>query len=149
MSKINLNDLQADVQGKLAFTAFVDYISICQTFLQYIKETQPTRIVSPTNHNYIFYQYDQGFNHKITRPLNTDLFIENPAVFTLTLENFFNFLADLQRYQESAAIRPEWQSFIETREINKVVYTLQQSIGCIGDSFLNPNQSRKAHWRTF
>jgi len=27
--------------------------------------------------------------------------------------------------------------------INKVVYTLQQSIGCIGDSFENQNQSRK------
>jgi hypothetical protein len=27
--------------------------------------------------------------------------------------------------------------------VNKVVYTLQQSIGCIGDSFENPNQSRK------
>lgn len=30
-----------------------------------------------------------------------------------------------------------------TNEVNRVVYTAQQSIGSIGDSFANPNQSRK------
>ena len=32
---------------------------------------------------------------------------------------------------------------MKNNEISKVVYTIQQSIGCIGDSFDNPNQSRK------
>lgn len=33
--------------------------------------------------------------------------------------------------------------YLVSNEINKVIYTIQQSIGCIGDSFSNPNQSRK------
>jgi hypothetical protein len=111
MSNINLNDFQADVQGRLTFTTLTDYIQTCQNFLQFVKETQPTRIISPTHHNYIFYQYGPTFEHKITRPLNTDLFIEDPFVLQLTLERFLGFLADLQQDQEFTARKPEWQGF--------------------------------------
>ncbi len=37
MSTIDLNDLQADIQGRLTFTTLTDYIHICQNFLQFIK----------------------------------------------------------------------------------------------------------------
>jgi hypothetical protein len=138
-----LRDLQARVQDNTAFTIINDYITLCKTFLEFIAETQPTRIVSPTHHNYIFYQYDQSFDHKITRPLNTDLFIEPPLTFQSTFERFSDFLVDLQQHQEFAAEKAEWKSFIEAKDVNKIVYTLQQSIGCIGDSFQSANQSRK------
>ena len=39
--------------------------------------------------------------------------------------------------------RSTTQRYLETGEVNKVVYTAQQSIGSIGDSFDNPNQTRK------
>lgn len=143
MNITNLSELQADVQGKLPFTSLADYISTCKSYLQLLQEMQPTRIISPTNHHYIFYQYNQIFDHKITRPLNTNLFIEDFATLQTMLNNFLFFLDDLRQYQEHIVEKPEWQSFITAREINKIVYTLQQSIGCIGDSFQNPNQSRK------
>ncbi len=143
MSSNNLTELQVEVQSKLAFTTLAEYIHTCKNFLQLLQEMQPTRIISPTNHNYIFYQYNQEFEHKITRPLNTDLFIEDPSILQSTLDNFLGFLADLKQYQNNVNDMPEWQSFIKTRGINRAIYTLQQSIGCIGDSFQNPNQSRK------
>lgn len=140
---MSLLDLQANVQDRLAFTTLTDYITLCQNFLELLEKTQSTRIISPTHHNYIFYQYDQEFDYKITRPLNTELFIEHSSVFQASLDKFLNFLADLRQYQEQIKEKSEWESFIEAREINKVIYTLQQSTGCIGDSFQNPNQARK------
>jgi len=38
---------------------------------------------------------------------------------------------------------PDIKPYLDSNLINKVIYTLQQSIGCIGDSFENPNQTRK------
>jgi hypothetical protein len=143
LSNRNFLDLQVSVQNKLAFTALEDYIDVCQTFLQFIAESEPTRIISPTHHNYVFYQYDQTFDYKITRPLNTDLFIEDAATFQASLPKFMDFLAELRQYQELTIAKAQWQDFIDAREIDRIIYTLQQSIGCIGDSFPNPNQSRK------
>jgi hypothetical protein len=143
MRNIDLNDLQVMVRDKLSFTTLEDYVNLCQVFLKLVKEMQPTRIISPTNHNYIFFQYDQSFEHRITRPLNTNLFIEDITAFQVILDRFMSFLNDLQQYQELTADESRWQGFIEARGIDKVIYTLQQSIGCVGDSFENPNQSRK------
>lgn len=143
MSDVNLNDLQGYIQDRLAFTTLADYTTLGQKFLQFLEEKQPTRIISPTHHNYIFYQYDQSFDHKITRPLNTELFIEDLLTLQSTLDRFLDFLADLQQSQELIVEIPKWQIFIEDRELDKVIYTLQQSIGCIGDSFQIPNQARK------
>ncbi len=53
------------------------------------------------------------------------------------------FLAELKGYQEVAIDRDGNREYINSKEINKVVYTLQQSLGSISDSFDNPNQSRK------
>jgi len=104
---------------------------------------QPTRIVSPSHHNYIFYQYDETYGHKITRPLNVDLFIESASEFGVAFERFIAFLADLKQHQELTVDRKGHQSYIGSNQINQVVYTLQQAIGSVGDSFDNPNQSRK------
>lgn len=49
----------------------------------------------------------------------------------------------LRQHQESAVGRRGSKSYVESKEINKVVYTVQQAVGSVGDSFDNPNQSRK------
>lgn len=143
MTDLSLADLQASVQDRLAFRDLADYTLLCSSFLENLSRTQPTRIVSPTHRNYIFYQYDDAYNHRITRPLNTDLFLDNADSFRIAFERFTAFLSDLKRYQEGASERRESFQFIRSNEINKVIYTMQQSIGSIGDSFHNPNQSRK------
>ena len=116
MTEATLGDLQASVQDRSAFGALSDYFTLCEAFLRFVQSTPPTRIISPSHHNYIFYQYDQTYGHRITRPLNVDLFIESASDFRAAVDRFMAFLADLRQHQ---------------------------SIGSVGDSFDNPNQSRK------
>lgn len=139
----SLFDLQASVQANSAFGRIEDYYVISDAFLNLLQREQPTRIVSPNDHRYIFYQYSEAHSHKITRPLNVDLYIESPADFREAFERFMLFLADLKKSGGRAGHRESVQTYLETNEVNKVVYTAQQSIGSIGDSFENPNQSRK------
>lgn len=143
MSGASLFDLQASVQDKSAFTNLEDYQLIGQEFLTLLGESQPTRIVAPNDHRYIFFQYGQEHGHKITRPLNSDLFIESSLDFTTAFERFLTFLADLQMLGETAVEKQSIQNYLATNPVNKIIYTIQQSIGSIGDSFANPNQSRK------
>lgn len=92
---------------------------------------------------YIFYQYDETHNHRITRPLNTHLFIESEQGFLDAFDTCLGFLDELKIHQEEVVDKPVGKQFTQSNIINKVVYTIQQSIGSIGDSFQNPNQSRK------
>jgi hypothetical protein len=143
MKKVTLGDLQESVQDKSAFKALADYYKMCKEFLTFMGKTRPTRIVSPSHSNYIFYQYGKVYGHKITRPLNVNLFVESVKDFKNAFELFMGLLADLKERQEAAVEKKEWKQYVESKEINKIVYTVQQAIGCIGDSFDNPNQSRK------
>ncbi len=143
MITTTLFDLQLSVQDVTAFRQIEDYFTIAYAFLQLLNETKPTRIVAPNDPRYVFYQYDEIHSHRITRPLNSDLFIEAPNDFRFAFERFLLLLADLKKYGEDTKDMPAVQKYLATNEINQVVYTAQQSIGSIGDSFANPNQSRK------
>jgi hypothetical protein len=143
MTEATLTDLQTSVQDRSAFGNLSDYFKLCEAFLRLVQNTHPTRIVSPSHNNYIFYQYDETYGHRITRPLNVDLLIESANDFRVAFDRFIAFLADLRQYQESAVGRKGRKRYIESKEINKVVYTVQQAVGSVGDSFDNPNQSRK------
>jgi hypothetical protein len=143
MTAATLADLQESVQDKSAFGNLEDYLMIGRAFLDFVQRVHPTRIVSPSHSNYIFYQYGSDYGHKITRPLNVKLFIESPGKLQSKFERLIAFLADLKRYQTAATTRRGNRRYIESNEINQVVYTVQQAIGSIGDSFDSPNQSRK------
>ncbi len=143
MSGLSLLDLQASVKDRTAFSTLDDYFLLGQTYLEVMQQQQPTRIISPSRPHYIFYQYPSEFSHNITRPLNTNLFFENPEDFTQALICFGHFFADLKKYQGNIIDQPTIQSYLETREISKVIYTIQQAIGCVGDSFTIANQARK------
>jgi len=143
MTAITLEDLQASVRDRSAFGELGHYFTLCHTFLTLIEETRPTRIISPTYHNYVFYQYDESYGHRITRPLNTNLFFESADDFKTAFERFIAFLADLKRFQDTVIDLDTKRDYLDSGEINKVVYTIQQNVGSIGDSFDSPNQSRK------
>jgi hypothetical protein len=143
MKEITLGDLQESVKDRSAFKNLDDYFKICCAFLSFINNVKITRIVSPSHNNYIFYQYNEEFRHKVTRPLNINLFIESLNDFKNTFDRFISFLADLKLYNLKASIIKGRKKYLKNNEINKIVYTIQQSIGNIGDSFDNPNQSRK------
>ena len=143
MKTINLHDLQASVQDKSAFVQLGDYLKMAKAFLSYLQNSNPTRIVSPSQNNYIFYQYSKSDGYKITRPLNSNLFIEFPEEMKSKFERFISFLSDLQKQREKITSNEKYDDYIKSREIDSVIYTIQQTIGCIGDSFDNSNQSRK------
>jgi hypothetical protein len=100
MTKATLADLQTSVQDRSAFASIDDYHTVCAGFLKFIERVQPTRVISPAHHNYVFYQYDESFSYKITRPLNIDLFIESARELGAAFERFTAFLADLKRYKD-------------------------------------------------
>lgn len=143
MMGTTLADLQASVRDRSAFGELGHYFTLCHAFLTLIENTQPTRIISPTDHHYVFYQYDKAYSHRITRPLNINLFFESADDFKTAFERFIAFLADLKRFQEAVIDQDTKRGYLDSNEVNKVVYTIQQSVGSIGDSFDNPNQSRK------
>jgi hypothetical protein len=143
MKAVTLADLQASVQDKSAFGKLADYLTIGCAFLSFVKKAHPTRIVSPSHANYIFYQYGDDYGHRITRPLNIDLFIESAGDLQSAFERFMAFLDDLRRHQATVLDLRGRKQYVESQEINQVIYTVQQSIGSIGDSFDSPNQSRK------
>ncbi len=143
MNEQDLTDLQASIRDTSAFTSLDDYFLVSQAYLRYLEETSLTRIVSPSHHNYIFYQYPEEQGHNITRPLNTNLFLESSEVATQSFERIVDFLPVLRKQRQRVTEDKTHQNYLETGEINQVIYTLQQSIGGISDSFNNPNQSRK------
>lgn len=143
MKKYTLEDLQESVKDKTAFKTIEDYAKLAIAFLNLIPRLQPTRIVSPNIKSYIFFQYGAKYSHRISRPLNTNLFIEDPQQLGKSFERFLSLLDDVRKLQSTVLGKKSYRSLLYSQEINKVVYTVQQSIGCVTDSFDNPNTARK------
>ena len=143
MTSPTLDDLRASLQDNTAFTNLEDYYQLTQAFLGYLESAQPTRIVSPDRNEYIFYQYSPHYGNRITRPLNSTLFLSERNVCAQAFTRFGDLLADLRRFQERAVQRPAIQDYLRSNQLNSLIYTIQQSVGSISDSFENPNQARK------
>ena len=90
----------------------------------FINTAKPTEIKSPA---------------RLTRGYSLESSDELSAAF----DRFIQFLGDLKKHKQAAADSKGRKRYLESNEINRVVYTLQQSVGCVGDSFENENQSRK------
>ena len=144
MTQDTLDTLKTAVRDKTTWS-LADYYNICYNFLTFVNSKNLTRIVSPfrQNSHYIFYQYGSDVNNRITRPLNTNLFIESPVVFKDIFEKVMILLAELKLRHEDIYKQASNQSFLLSKPIDKIVYTIQQSIGCIGDAFEDPNQTQK------
>jgi hypothetical protein len=143
MKRPALGDLQESLADKAGFRRLDDYKKFCSAYLALVEKERTTRIVSPSREHYVFYQYGKANRNKITRPLNTHLFIESVDKLAAAFDRFIQFLGDLKKYQQAVADSKGRQRYMESNEINRVVYTVQQSVGCVGDSFENANQSRK------
>jgi hypothetical protein len=78
----DLHSLQEFVQNPEAFGSLQRYFHATVQFLELLADTRPTRIVSPTEHGYIFFQFGKDFAYTITRPLNTEIFCERKKAFS-------------------------------------------------------------------
>jgi len=149
MSQVTLGDLQESVRDRTAFRSLDDYRVIGGAFLRFLCQELPTRVISPTQPNYAFLQYSGDFGHKITRPLNTGLLIESTAHFEDEFGRFMAFLADLRKHQGMAGLQSGGVQYATSGAMNRVIYTAQQSIGCISGAFDDTNQSRKRAGQLF
>jgi len=140
---VDLYQLQEVVKDPGAFDSLQKYFNITVSFLELLADKRPTKIISPTNHNYIFFQFGEEFGHKITRPLNTEILCERRKAFSTNFNRLIGLLRDLRRKESKASRMPKYKKFLAGKGIERVIYTMQQSIGSIGDTFENANQSRK------
>jgi len=140
---MNLQELQQKVIASDDFDSIEGYFNVCREFLCLLNDSQLTRIISPTEHQYVFFQFGEDYGHKITRPLNTNLYIDKGRTFQTEFEKFVDLLNELRKKEKKALTIKKHRRFLEANGINRIIYTIQQSIGSIGDSFENANQSRK------
>lgn len=138
-----MHDLQASLLDKEGFLTLADYHKFTIEFLRFIEEVKPTKIVSPSTANYIFYQYDAAFGNRITRPLNVDLLIQDNKAFDHSFAELLYLLSVGKDTQGKLTGDSRCNAFIKENGVNKVIYTIQQAIGCVSDSFENANQARK------
>lgn len=143
MTELPLARLQMTVGDTHAFNTLNDYSEFTQAFLKFIDNSSVPAIPAFNSANYICFQLSETYSPRLTRPLNTDLFISDADAFVSAVERLSSFLNDLAKYQERVIERNGVATYLLSREVEKVVYTMQQSIGCVGDSFPNANQARK------
>lgn len=117
------------------FNKLDDYIQFCHKYLSYISETKnvQAKIVAQNEHQYFFIQYNKDGNYQITRPINSELFIDISA-FELNMGLFRDIIKNY----------PEVDATNDARLcLNKMLYTIQQCLGATLDS-LPVGESNKA-----
>ncbi|MFC0875038.1 hypothetical protein ACE01N_00505 [Saccharicrinis sp. FJH2] len=85
--------------------------------------------------DYLILCSNQAGNLKYVRPINRRLFITEPETFSNSVELLNNVLLKIKNKED---VTDE-----EKLTIDKVVYTIQQSIGAGLDLLVNPNSARK------
>lgn len=139
---MTIDDLKKVVRDTSGFQTLEGYSHFTGAYLAYLEMAGLTRIISPTQKNYFFYQYDSANSNHITRPLNHNLWLKS-ADFDGAFDRMTRFLVKLRHQEKALMETPEGQEYVAAGELNRVVYTLQQSIGCVGDAFEDANQTRK------
>jgi hypothetical protein len=127
--------LRNTVIDTTGFTKLKNYIDFCHNYLEFIDTAgnMQAKIVAQNEHQYFFFQYKKDGNYQITRPINSDLFL-NLNDFEKNLTTFKNILAHCTDFTPSANDR---------LCVNNMIYTMQQCLGSTLDA-LPIGQSNKA-----
>lgn len=118
---MNLHFLVQQVSDKNNFLTLGDCIDFALSFLEYIEQHKQAVIVSQNETHYRFFQFNQEGQYKVTRPFNSNI------LYTIvSMEAQCNLFIDvLKQIKENKHLAV----LIERELINRVIYTLQQSIG--------------------
>lgn len=142
---MKMYDFMGWVEDKHAFESHKDFLKFTKEYLEFVgfgKAQHPNiqaEIISERESNYHFFQYKDDGYYCITRPINTDLFI--PADnFDAAASKFLESLDDIRAIKCDADAR---------ENINRILYTCQQCVGCTLDAFNNPNKARKRNGSLF
>ncbi len=131
---MNLKQLINKAKDKRNFADLRAYIKFCDEYLSYISDNLQAIIVSQNENHYSFYQYKKEGNFQITRPINSNLMYDANGFSTDSKE----LLKILQNIKTINKKDENLRSII-----NKVTYTIQQSIGSALDG-LPAGQSNTA-----
>ena len=133
------------VDSRDELQTYVDFLNFTRKYLEFVgagRNTHPdiqAVIVSEKEDNYNFFQYKDDGHHCVTRPINTDIFISADD-FDDAARLFIDTLGDVRSIKEDEEAR---------ENINRVIYTCQQCVGCTLDAFNNPNKARKRNGLLF
>lgn len=106
-------------------------------------KTQIHRIVSQNRNNYNILPIPSNNPFPNHAANQYEVIYRNSSGFRRCLATIFVLFAELHHYQEQITCLPSVNAYLSASAINKLVYTVQQAIGCISNSLPNPNQARK------
>lgn len=122
------------------FRNLTGFINYTEGFLSFIKDGgMQADMVSTHEPIYHFYQYRQEARFAVTRPINMSLFIKYED-FQKCKKIFLYSLEHINEIKNDEEAR---------NNINRFIYTCQQSIGAGYDAFNNPNRARKQNGNLF
>jgi hypothetical protein len=138
---MNLSGIVDWACDKAKFNNVEDYANFSCSYLEFAYQGLQAVIVSQNEHHYNFFQYKHDGNFNVTRPINTTLMF--------TIEQFEkekeSFIYTLSHIHDIAKKREERQN------INRFIYTCQQSIGAALDALPSgkSNAARKLNGDLF
>lgn len=86
--------------------------------------------------NYIISSSDMAGTIKYIRPLNNDLFLNEPKQFLIEFEKLKKVFQKIREGQTDFSVQ-------QKRNIDGTLYTIQQAVGAGFDLLVNPNSARK------
>lgn len=140
---MKLKELQDIVIQHDGFKNFMDCANFAGEFLRYINDSDPTVIVSQNEYNYHFFQFDEESKYAISRPFNSDLIVE-ASEFEKSLKTVVDYFKLLKDRKEKA------KDYIDNPIlIDRVLYTIQQTVGFALDTLNSNNKARKVNGDIF
>lgn len=134
-------EIMSWVSEKERFEKIDGYIDFVKCYLEFISTELQAEIVAQNETNYSFFQYKRDGEYNITRPVNSDLFLRLSDYEDMA-KTFVDILQNICMIKEDD---------VKRRNINRFIYTTQQSIGCALDALPSSktNTSRKINGDLF
>ena len=76
MRILNLQNLLKKSTNKSNFKSLDDFFSFANKYLEFIETGLQAKIIAQNETNYIFFQYKKDGRYNISRPINSDLFLD-------------------------------------------------------------------------
>jgi hypothetical protein len=129
---MKIKQLTAIAADKSKFKKLPDFLDFTERYLMYVASKLQAVIVSQNENHYQFYQYGRDAGYQITRPINSSLMYR--------INDFPNVKQSFIRLLENVK---DVTSQEDRQKINRMVYTMQVSIGSALDA-LPAGQSNTA-----
>lgn len=139
---MTLANLVSHATDKNRFHTIDNYITFCAKYLEFVETGLQARIISQNESHYQFFQYQKDGSFNITRPLNSRLMYDAES-FSNGVKKFKQTLEQLKD--------GEHPSDNLRQNLNRTIYTVQQSIGAALDALPSgmSNQARKVNGDLF